>query len=322
MIEINKRKLEGPIPGLAMRRTDNGIPVIWLHYKADPSMDGERLKRERSRYNSKAAWDQEMEISYEAKSGALVYPEFDRSVHVIEHEEIPKEGCLYMSIDPHPRTPHAALWVLVDRWSDWYVYRELWPSDMYGSSKRLRDSDEDNFYTIKTYAETYAWLEGNSIDIRNPGTDKEWAKFIQKPNGEKVRIRFMDQAGKAFRASAESALLESYAKRYARYGIRCSDPKKAVETGEDAIRALLTPRKHDTKGKWPRLHISNRCLELVYEFENHRYKVMKSEDPERDLQQRTAEVRSHQLDNLRYLATAASIRYSSGATGRRYDGPN
>jgi hypothetical protein len=279
-----------PIPGLGIKRTAKGIPVIRVHYSADPLMTGEKLAAEKARYSSDSLWLQEMEIDYEARSGALIYPEFDEQIHVVSHSRVPRVGTRHCSIDPHPRTPHAVLWVVIDQWNDWYVYRELWPSVVYASGRALTDNDEDNFYTVKDYSETIATLEGNRLEFQHGGTDKEYARYIRQQSGERIVYRFMDQAGKAFRASGESQLLETYARRYARYGIRCVD--------------LLKSRKHDTFGAWSRLHISDRCPELIHEFKNQRYKVMKSYSDEKELKQDASEARCHLIDNLRYMATS------------------
>lgn len=307
-----------PIPGCTLRRTEQGHPVIRLHYQADPTMQGERLEKERARYTSQTKWNQEMEIDWEAKSGALVYPEFQQTIHVIPHEDIPQSGTLLMGIDPHPRTPHAFLWVLIDEWSDWYVYRELWPSKVYGSGRQLKDSDEENIYSIRDYSQTVAELEGHGMEIIHRGQDKEYGKIIKSDQGERVMLRLMDQAGKAFRASDEASLLETYARRYRKYGIYCSDPRKSIGVGEDAVRNLLSPRRHDLKGNWPRLHISNRCPELLWEFRNHRFKVMKTEDPEKDLKQDPIEARCHLLDILRYIATHPQAMHIPRLASRRF----
>lgn len=300
-----------------MQRTPQGVPVIWLHYKADPTMVGERLEKEKLRYSSDALWRREMEVDFEALSGQLVYPEFDQDVHVIAHDQIPLDGCIYMAIDPHPRTPHAFLWVLIDRWDDWYIYREVWPSIAYGTGKRLTDSDEDNTFPIKEYAEAVAYKEGCRFERHNWNTKNEYGKIKRVQGSERVVIRLMDQAGKAFRASGESEQLETYARRYARYGIRCMDPRKSHQAGEDAIHDLLRPRRSDLHGNWPKLHISDQCPELIWELRNHRYKTLKTEDPEKDLKQDAAEVRSHMVDLLRYLATHPQCRYTSRLEGRR-----
>jgi hypothetical protein len=305
--------VKSPCAGLSMRRTKTGIAVIRAHYEADPSLTPEMVAKMRSEYTSDAHWRKEMEIEYGALGGALIYPEFSDKFHIVPDAEVPSRGCRYMAIDPHPRTPHACLWALVDPWNDIYIYRELWPSVVYGETRRLSDNDEENFYSIKEYAETIAYLEGNSIDLRYPNKTNEHGVYSQNKGGEKIIVRFMDQAGKGFRATAEGQPEENYAARYARFGIRCSDPKKSHHAGEDAIRAALKMRMHDTKGEWPRLHIAASCIETQLEFKSHKYKVEKSRDEERDLNQERAKARCHMIDLIRYLLTSPALRYIPGS---------
>jgi len=291
-----------------MRRTAQGYPVIRVHYSADPEKNAAWVAREKPKY-TETWWQQEMEINAHARSGQRVYPEFERDVHVVKHEDIPKRGCRYMAIDPHPRTPHAMLWVLIDKWSDWYFYRELWPSKVYGAPQTMKDDMEENSFTIREYAETAAQLEGNFLEWRREETDMENALYRRKTDGERIIYRFMDQAGKGFKASAEGQAEESYSERYDRYGIRCIDPKKSHQSGEDAIRQLLKQRKHDIKGNWPRLHVSEKCPETILEFQRHRYKTTRRWNDERELKQEGVESRCHMLDLARYLATG-NITYS------------
>jgi len=299
-----------PCQGMLMRRTPQNWAVIRLHYSADPTMHGERLEKERKRYTSEAWWRKEMEIDYDALSGQRVYPEFDPDLHVIPDERIPRRGCRYFALDPHPRTPHAMLWLLIDRWNDWYVYREFWPSRAYGLPVTLKDEDVENSYTVKDYAEYIAMIEGNKLEYRKENTDKERAQYVRTEDGERILTRYMDQAGKAFRASGEDDAAESYAARYHRYGIHCSDPYKIHRAGIDAIKSLLMPRHHEMYGRWPRLHIAASCKELILEFQKFRYKRTRFHE-ERELKQEGVEARTHLLDDLRYLATA-NLRYSRG----------
>lgn len=284
-----------------MRRTKAGIPVVRVHYSADPTMTPEIVAKMRSEYSSDAHWKKEMEVDYGALGGALVYPEFSPAIHVIPDSEIPRTMCRYVSIDPHPRTPHAFLWAGIDAWNDVYIYRELWPSRMYGDSRKMRDDEEENVFSIKEYAETCAYLEGNRIEWRNPNLASEYGIYRYNSNGEKIIYRLMDQAGKAFNATAEGQAEENYAARYARFGVQCRDPKKSHQAGEDAIREYLKPRRHDSKGLWPRLHIAASCEEIQLEFGMHRYQKTKTVSEERDLKQDRAKARCHMLDNLRYL---------------------
>jgi len=294
----------GPVPGLSLRRTSQGLAVLRVLYSADPDKRAAGwLEAEEKKFTSRALFKQEVLIEYDAREGGLVYPEFDETIHVIPDEQVPKALTRFMSLDPHPRTPHAMLWVGVDEWSDWYVYRELWPSVVYGDSRQLRDNDSENTFTLREYAEAIAALERNEIEWHHAETDQEYGVYRLRHGGERIVYRFMDQAGKAFRASGEGAQIETYARRYDRYGIQCVDPRKSHESGEDAIRQLLKPRYHDARGSWPRLHIAASCRELILEFKKYRYKSIKHWRNQVELYQEGTQYRSHMLDNLRYLAT-------------------
>lgn len=307
------------IAGLTMRRTPDGYPFPFLHYTADPDLTPKKVKELRQKYTSAAFWNREMEGDAHSLDGQKVYSDFDPAVHVIPHAQIPKRGCLYMSIDPHPRTPHAFLWVLVDRWSDWYVYREVWPSNNYADPRRSREDDQDNnTITVREYAWMLAELEGNRIEWFHAEKDDEYGVYRERKDGERIIIRYMDTAGKAFRASGEEQSPESYAERYIRYGIECSAPKKAHQAGEDAIHELLVPRGHDQYGTWPRLHISDQCPELRLEILKHRYKNRRITE-EREASQDAVQYRTHLLDNLRYLATSPSVCYVDSLESKRYE---
>ena len=65
------------VRGLHVHRTRGGIPVLSVHYSADPERDPEihpEWKRmERRTYSSQAAWDREQEMVDEAGGGELVF---------------------------------------------------------------------------------------------------------------------------------------------------------------------------------------------------------------------------------------------------------
>lgn len=326
--------MRSPCRGLSMRRTADGTPVIFLHYSADPDLMAEplvsspyfsepvpwKVAKLREGYLSQAMWDREMEGKYEAMDGSLVYPEFSADIHIIPDKQIPSYGCRYMAIDPHPRTPHAALWVLIDPWSDWYIYREMWPSIVYGNPRKLRDEEQEKSFTVWEYAESIAWLEGNEIQWKHAQTDRAYGIYRQLPGGERIDFRLMDQAAKGFQVSGEGQPFETIATRYNQAGIIVMDPKKAHHSGEDAVRALLKPRTNDMRGKlWPRLHIAESCEELITELPMHRYKLTRRPNDERDLKQDRAESRCHLIDLLRYMATSdAEFHRRTAQTLERY----
>jgi|SRR5581483_2554764 len=65
--------MSGLPPGVTKRFTDAGVPVLRIHYSADPERDAEWVKRERRKYSSQAAWDREQEIVHEAGGGELLF---------------------------------------------------------------------------------------------------------------------------------------------------------------------------------------------------------------------------------------------------------
>lgn len=302
--------------GLALGRTDQGWLVVRLHYSANPLFDPDtpagraRIADLKKGYISEAHWNMEMEINPYALQGQLVYPEFQRHLHVLPLDEIiwldkerkhKRRGCCFMAIDPHPRTPHAALWVMIDRWNDWYVYRDFWDSKVYGIPKAIKDEDTENIWTVRDYAWAIARLEGNDIAWFNPETDREYGVYKDQPGGERIIERRVDQAGKGFfETGSASSIWETYKK----YGLFLREPYKVHEAGENAIRELLKPRRHNERGMWPRLHIADDCRELILELERYRYKKTRRYSDDKELYQVGVEARCHLIDCLRYLATA------------------
>lgn len=295
-----------------MRRMANGSPVVFLHCFADPEMTQERYEQMRRKYTSEAVFEQEINIKYDATSGARIYPDFNPAIHVIPHARIPKLLCRYRAIDPHPRTPHAFLWLGVDRWNDFYIYREMWLSKAYATNRNLRDNDKEKVIAIKDYVDLIAMHEGNYIQWRGEQRSDLLGTYRQRSTGERIIECYMDQAGKAFYGNAEGDADMSLAKIYDDYGIICSDPDKRHHIGENAIHELLRDRQHDVYGNWPRLHISDRCPELIYEFQRYRYQETRRPSPDKELKQQGVEARCHMLDLLRYLSTSEDVRWWPG----------
>lgn len=331
---LYRPRVKTPCPGVLLGRNDKNHAVLYLHYTCDPDMTAERVQKMYSE-SDPVYWRQEMEMDAHARSGQLVYPEFDRDLHVIPHDEIPQSLCRFMVIDPHPRTPHAMLWIGIGKpdhhgRSDWYVYREYWPSNVYGVNLELSNSDDENFMYIEEYVEKIAALEGNYIEWRNKGNENMRGKYIRvkrgdvlpggagraEHDGEWVIERLMDQAGKGFDVGGEKQN-KSIATRYDDYGIYVNDPDKNHARGEHAIHELLALKPHVLHGMWPRLHISDRCRELILEFSNYRYKKASS-NPEKELPQQGIEKRCHMLDCLRYVTNSNRVFYNARMESKEY----
>lgn len=117
--------------GVEKWRTPLGFYVCQVHYSADPDKDPSTEKG-LAWYNKvrlgmpEEKWRKEYEIDWFALSGSLIYPMFNRNLHVIDPFRIPEEWTKYMAIDPGLRNPTAALWAAVDKEDDIYFFEEYY----------------------------------------------------------------------------------------------------------------------------------------------------------------------------------------------------
>lgn len=132
--------IEEPLRGIKKWSLRNGGRVCQIHYTADPNKDPlrhgkaflERMDRIFIGGLSGWKWRQEMEIEFNARSGALVFPQYkDESPIVIDpneyfgdfHPSLFEER--YRAIDWGLRNPTACVWIgLLDQ--EWYIYREYY----------------------------------------------------------------------------------------------------------------------------------------------------------------------------------------------------
>ena len=251
----------------------------------------------------------------DATAGQRVFPEFDRDIHVVPDDQIPERLCCYMGTDPHPRTPHAHLWLGIDKHDDWWVYREFWMSPVRGVMKALTDQDVFEVYSVKDYCGVIAYLEGNSIKMEHPHTDLEYGRYADT-GGENIIYRFMDQAGKGFHSHFEQYPSISLHDLYKKYGLAYKDPYKNINAGEAAIHELLRPRRVNTLS-WPKIHFAQSCVETIMEMEHLRYeKTNPALLESKELKQKSVEARRHMIDILRYLVTARLVYIDRMASER------
>jgi len=64
------------------------------------------------------------------KMTGLVYKQFDRKVHVDEPNDVPEAGTHILGIDFGYTNPMAAVFILVDKDDNWWIYDELYATDL------------------------------------------------------------------------------------------------------------------------------------------------------------------------------------------------
>jgi hypothetical protein len=307
-------------------RPGAGIPVIRLHYSADPSMTAERLQQLRSKYTSEARFRREMEVEYEALEGELLYPEFNRERNLCAPFDVSDRDrwTIYMALDPHPRTAHAMVWEAFNKHGDRAVCGEFWPEfgTTYGPTDGVR-------WHTREYAEWIQFFESDSEEKPEPF---RWAR------GKRLFVhrRYMDTFGKA----ANSDEGEDYFETYRRIGHELT--KKCINNASMAVDLNFTPalKGHDNLAKAqdsiaralmpqqdhaganagpPKMHVFNNLYELIDEFENVRFP---EGEPEKLSDERPITYQKHVIDCLHYIETD---RPRFLMVGRKYfppDNPN
>lgn len=273
MIGVSLRRIPPDRPGA-------GIPVVRLHYTADPSFTPEQIAKLKSTYTSEARWNRELEIDYEALEGELLYPNFKPDVNLCDSFDVSDTSrwTIYMGADPHPRTPHAFVWEAVSVRGDRIICGELWPMTR---------------YPVSEYADAIKMLEGDSMFKPEPF---EWAR------GKKLRVheRFMDTFGRAANSDEGEDYFETYAK-YKLMFMPALKGEKNLAKAQDEINRMLKARV-DEHGR-PALsimHVFRGCKEIIGEFQNVRYP---EGDPMKPGDERPVTYRKHCLDCAHYIET-------------------
>ena len=288
--------VEFPHPGVQTWQNVHGITVFRLHYSADPDKDAAWAAKQKASMTNPADYEQEYEINFSAKLGTLIYQLHEEAT--LENSfPIPKDWTHYFALDPHPVVPHAALWLAVDKWGDFWAYRELWPSRIYG--QRGNVPEDDNRYGIKHYVETIQWLESRE-NPENAGFDEE------------IHTRVIDYAARAMGQGFFDERPEyNFQKRYEDLsGWSFKDCIKDNQAGPEKVNEWLKPRDVEqadgTFKPKSRLHIfQDRCPELIHELKTNRFQQLTPILAERqDPTGKAMSKRNHLTDCLKYLAMA------------------
>lgn len=277
MLGISKRRIPDGFPGA-------GVAILRVHYSADPKMTAERVEQLRKTYTSKARWDREMEIAYEALEGELYYPEWNREANTCEPFDVsnPDIWTIYMGCDPHTRTPTAMAWVAFNAYGDSVVCGELWPSAR---------------HFVFEMADAVRLFESDSMYKPSPF---DWAC------GKKLKIyqRYMDTFG----SGADVKEGTDYFKAYREEGLVFQPALKSqgrIGAARDEIGHQLTPVEitmgNSVQWRAP-MRVFEGCEETIREFERVRYP---EGEPLRPSDEKPLTYRKHCLDCITYIQTAS-----------------
>lgn len=286
--------VEFPHQGVQTWRNPHGISIFRLHYSADPDKSAEWAAKQKAAMTNAADYEQEYEINFSAKLGTLIYQLHDEAA-LESSFPIPRDWTRYFALDPHPVVPHAGLWLAADKWGDYWAYRELWPSKIYG--QRGNVPEDDNRYSIKQYVETVQWLESKE-NPENQGQDED------------IYARVIDYAARAMGQGFFDEKPEyNFQKRFEELGgWNFKDCIKDNQAGPEKVNEWLKPRDVEQEdGSFKpksKLHIfQDRCPELIHELKTNRFQQLTPVMAERsDPSGKAQSKRNHVTDCLKYLA--------------------
>lgn len=320
-----------PHPGIQVWTNPNEITILRLHYSADPDKTSEWAAKQKQGMTDPAMYEQEYEISFEAKLGTLLY-QFTEEATLEQSFSIPAEWTRYFSLDPHPRVPHAFLWAAVDPWGDCWIYRELWPSKcclQYSGGKIIGDKgntpEDDNRFSYRDYVETVQWLE-SPRNMSKCSDGRAESALLDGP--ERIHKRVIDYAARSFQDAASDdkrTIQEKYEgiSQDLGYPFYFDDAVKDVDTGISLVNEWLKPRLVEGKdGQFvpkSRLHIfQDKCPELIHQLKSNRYESLTPLLAERkDPEGKPIKKRNHLTDCLRYIVMADPQFVGAPRRGRR-----
>lgn len=308
--------------GVELWHNKFSMNIFRLHYSSDPIKGGGEKTfipeinlwlspwalGEYVKATDKSYYLQEYEIDFGATSGALIYSL--QKEFTIEDEDfvIPAHWTRYMALDPHPGKPHAALWLAVDPYDEWWIYREYWPSPLCfrWEAGALRGSgasvtDKERAVSIEQYVECLKLLESKE-NPQNGG------------KAERIYKRVLDYAARGFGQSDKGGPTDSnFQKEFENaasainYDLTFEDAHKDRDVGILAVNNALKPRRivdpRHGEVQRSRLRIMKyRCPELVWQLEHNRRRkqsaqALENEDPIVKAQKK----RNDETDCLRYL---------------------
>jgi hypothetical protein len=264
--------------GVSTRKTSIGFHVLRLHYSSDPEKDpataeGARWIEQAKTGMSEARWKKEFEIDYGAMGGQRVFPDFQLSVHVVERFDLkPEDWTVWMCCDPHPRTPHAFVWLAVNRDGEMVVPWSWWDP---------KSATDEHRMTVTEYVSTIEVIE-RELELKSP-----W--------------RLMDIAGRGMNASEE----KSYFDAYQAEGMYFQPAKKNRDmVGFEMLNTALQADVFvlgDKVERRPRLTIMEGSDELCWQLSHLRFAEWHGNVIDKDAPEQPQAKRRHLVDALMYI---------------------
>jgi len=192
----------------------------------------------------------------------LRFKRFSRNIHVIRPFEVSqKDFTVYHSLDPHPRTEDAGLWLAVDRKGTKFVCDELWLKCENGTQElATRVKEKNSLYR----------MERNTIDP---------SAAIEDQHSGKSLVSRLSDLGLTYIAATKAR----------------SQSDKRIE---DALAFQQLPSQTEMI-KAPELYIFDTCDRLIWEMEHYRWAEWKGKSADdHGKKQKTLDKDDHAIECL------------------------
>jgi hypothetical protein len=218
----------------------------------------------------------------------LVYPMFDRKVHVIDPREIPEEGTLYCAMDPHTARPPFIGWFKACSNGRLYMIKE-WPEVV---MRKIGKGGCEGSY--------HCYYDEMKHDDRGYDEYAEVIKQVEEQIGQATQ-RVMDgRFGNTKYSGSTRTVYQEYCARGVEFRLSENDPY--LRRGHNRVRSLLRHKNAlgEEKGKeviLPRLYISSECVNTIRGLEQYIFDPKGSSDSEA-----VCETGKDQCDVIRYMS--------------------
>lgn len=146
-----------------------------------PKDEWAQAKMEYEREGKIDEWVQEWEAKFTTPS-SLVYGEFDEDVHVISPQMIPRDNVTFaIGMDFGLKDPFAAVFVVIDKDDNWYIYDEIYlpdlPVDKIASILHTKMGDQ---YFTRIIGDSAGATEIASLKSKALGEQRVWVTPSKK----------------------------------------------------------------------------------------------------------------------------------------------
>jgi hypothetical protein len=181
------RIVSGPHPALVGAEFEKQSDGKWLIIRGEPTWDGQNLEICQQQVNDWGIRAFRAEAQHErTPPEGQAFPEFDRSVHVVEPFKVPEEWPKWRAVDYGYAVPYCCLWFTRAPTGRLYIYRETYGTRKTGREQayevRLASSGEQYRFSVGDPAMWASQREGEKYQAVSDQYGEMGVKLVPASN--------------------------------------------------------------------------------------------------------------------------------------------